>query len=140
MDRSYPDYYESLRKLSGRLSRELRSPMSAFTQLTGAATTEGALSSKFKQLIALAIGVTVRCDGCIAYHVHDAIRAGATRQEIMEAIGVAIFMGGGPAMVYGCEALEALEQFEAAGLIPAPPSQTKPDAGTHTAPSSTLSR
>jgi len=114
----YPSYYERLQKLSGKLARELRSEMAAFAQLNGAATAEGALSTKFKQLIALGIGVTVRCDGCIAYHVHDAIRAGATRQEIMETIGIAVLMGGGPAMVYGCEALEALEQFEAAGLIP----------------------
>ena len=92
--------------------------MSAFAQLSGTATAEGALSTKSKQLIALGIGVAVRCDGCIAYHLHDASRAGATRQEIMETIGVAILMGGGPAMVYGCEALEALEQFTSAGLLP----------------------
>lgn len=117
----YPEYYERLQKISGRLARELRSTLSAFAQLNGAATAKGALSSKHKQLIALGIAVTVRCDGCIAYHVHDAIRAGASRQEIMETIGVAILMGGGPAMVYGCEALEALEQFENAGLIASSP-------------------
>jgi len=116
----YPEYYQRLQKLSGKLARELRSPMSAFTQLTGAAMAEGALSTKLKQLIALGIGVAVRCDGCIAYHVHDAIRAGASRQEILETIGIAILMGGGPAMVYGCEALEALEQFEAAGQSATP--------------------
>ena len=119
MESSYPDYYENLRKLSAKLTRELRSPMLAFFQLSGAAMADGALSSKSKQLIALGIGVTLRCDGCIAYHVHDAMRAGATRQEIMETIGVAVFMGGGPSMVYGCEAMEALDQFEAAGLLPA---------------------
>jgi AhpD family alkylhydroperoxidase len=123
MKKSYPDYYEHLRMLSGKLARELRSQMSAFAQLNGAATADGALSAKFKQLIALGIGVTVRCDGCIAYHVHDAIRAGATRQEILETIGIAVLMGGGPAMVYGCEALEALDQFEAAGLMPSPGEQ-----------------
>jgi AhpD family alkylhydroperoxidase len=64
--------------------------------------------------MALAISVTSRCRGCIAYHVHDALKAGATRQEVLETIGVAIFMGGGPSMVYGCEALDALEQLEAA--------------------------
>jgi AhpD family alkylhydroperoxidase len=68
---------------------------------------------KIKELIALGIGIAVRCDGCIAYHVHDALRAGATHQEIVETIGVAVLMGGGPAAMYGSEALEALEQFEA---------------------------
>lgn len=136
----YPEYYERLQKLSGKLARELRSPMSAFAQLNGAATADGVLSKKIKQLIALGIGVTVRCDGCIAYHVHDAVRAGATRQEIMETIGIAVLMGGGPAMVYGCEALEALDQFEAAGLIPDASSQARAEEGPHTAPSSTPSR
>jgi AhpD family alkylhydroperoxidase len=120
MHPDYPKFYEKLQKLSAKLAREVRGPMSGFTQLRVAATAEGALNQKIKQLIALAIGVTVRCDGCIAYHVHDAIRAGASREEIMETVGIAILMGGGPAMVYGCEALEALDQFEAAGLTSAP--------------------
>jgi AhpD family alkylhydroperoxidase len=124
MNTRYPDHYENLRKLSGKLARELRSSMSAFAQLRGAASAEGALSTKFKQLIALGIGIAVRCDGCIAYHLHDAIRAGATRQEIMETIGVAILMGGGPAMVYGCETLEALDQFTATGVVPTESSRT----------------
>jgi AhpD family alkylhydroperoxidase len=115
----YPQYYEKLQKLSAKLAREVRGPMSGFTQLRVAATSGGTLDQKVKQLIALAIGVTVRCDGCIAYHVHDAMRAGASREEIMEAVGIAILMGGGPAMVYGCEALEALDQFEAGGVTAA---------------------
>ena len=131
----YPEYYQRLQKLSVILAKELRPQMSAFAQLNAAATAEGALSAKAKQLIALGIGVTVRCDGCIAYHVHDAIRAGATRQEIVETIGVAVLMGGGPAMVYGCEALEALDQFETTGLIPTAASDTRTDERPHTAPS-----
>jgi AhpD family alkylhydroperoxidase len=75
-------------------------------------STDGALSAKVKELIALAIGIAVRCDGCIAFHVHDALKAGATHDEIVDAIGVAIYMGGAPAVVYGSQALEALQQFE----------------------------
>jgi AhpD family alkylhydroperoxidase len=119
MNVNYPEYHQRLQRQSGKLAKELRSPISAFAQLNGAVTAEGALSTKIKELMALAIGVTVRCDGCIAYHVHDAIRAGATRDEIMETIGVAILMGGGPARVYACDVLEALDQFETAGLLPA---------------------
>ncbi|MBM9531370.1 carboxymuconolactone decarboxylase family protein [Desulfoprunum benzoelyticum] len=96
--------------------------MTAFAQLSAAATTAGALDARTKQLIALGIGITVRCDGCIAYHVHDALRAGASREEILETIGVAVLMGGGPAVIYGCEALEALEQFEASHPTPPPSS------------------
>jgi len=62
--------------------------------------------------MALAISIAVRCDGCIAYHVHDALKAGATGVEIRESIGVAVLMGGGPALMFGAEALEALRQFE----------------------------
>jgi alkylhydroperoxidase/carboxymuconolactone decarboxylase family protein YurZ len=51
--------------------------------------------------------------GCIAYHVHDAVLAGASREEVVETIGVAILMGGGPAMMYGCEAMAAFEQYQA---------------------------
>lgn len=121
MHEDYPRYHERLQALTAKLAKELRGPMSAFAQLNGAATAAGVLSTKTKQLIALGIGITVRCDGCIAYHVHDALRAGATKQEILETIGIAILMGGGPAVVYGCEALEALDQFEAAGLPPQNP-------------------
>ncbi len=60
----------------------------------------------------MAIGISVRCDGCIASHVRAALGAGATREEILDTIGVAVFMGGGPATVYGAEALQAVEEFE----------------------------
>jgi AhpD family alkylhydroperoxidase len=80
--------------------------MAAFQQLHEAATADGVLSRKTKELIALAIGISVRCDGCIAYHVHDTLDAGAGRDEVAEAIGVAVLMG-------GAEALTALDQFSA---------------------------
>jgi AhpD family alkylhydroperoxidase len=88
--------------------------MKAFMRLHGATVKDGVLSGKTKELIALAIGINVRCDGCIAYHVHDAVAAGASREEVIETIGVAIMMGGGPSVIYGAEALEALDQFEPA--------------------------
>ncbi|MFQ5773471.1 MAG: carboxymuconolactone decarboxylase family protein [Kiloniellaceae bacterium] len=85
----------------------------AFGELATAATKPGALDTKTKELIALAIGIAARCDGCIAFHVRSAVRQGATREEILETIGTAIYMGGGPSMVYGAQALEAFEQFAA---------------------------
>ena len=118
MKDEYPALYEYLQKMSAKLARELRSPMSAFAQLNVATSSTGALDAKTKQLIALGIGITARCEGCIAYHVHDAIRAGSTRQEILETIGVSIMMGGGPAVVYAGQALEALDQFTSSGLVP----------------------
>lgn len=88
--------------------------MQAFGALMAAtAGTEGALSVKVKELIALAIAITVRCDGCIAHHVKAVIKAGASREELVETIGVAQLMGGGPSTVYGIEALQAYDQLSA---------------------------
>lgn len=112
MNKDYPQYHKQLQRLMGNLSQELPEPMAGFGQLHQSATTDGSLNTKTKELIALGIAITVRCDGCISYHVHDALKAGATREEIVEAIGVAVLMGGGPAVIYGSEALEALNQFE----------------------------
>lgn len=96
-----------------QLFQELPEPMAGFGALHSASVEDGAISRSTKELIALAIGITSHCDGCIAFHVHDALKAGATRAEIIETVGVAILMGGGPAAVYGADALVALEQFEA---------------------------
>ena len=67
-----------------------------------------------RELIALAIGVATRCDGCIAYHARNSVRAGATRQEVAETLAVAVQMGGGPSMVYSADALRAYDEFVAA--------------------------
>jgi AhpD family alkylhydroperoxidase len=107
----YPVVHERLSERMERLAEAAGPTMAAFQQLHEAATTDGMLSRKTKELIALAIGISVRCDGCIAYHVHDSLDAGATRDEVAEAIAVAVMMGGGPSVVYGSEALTALDQF-----------------------------
>jgi len=82
-----------------------------FADLAKAAIAPGALDSKTKELIALAIGITARCDGCLAYHARAAARLGATREEVVETIGVSVYMGGGPSMIYGAEALAAFDSF-----------------------------
>lgn len=82
-----------------------------FSALAQAATASGALDTKTKELIALAIGITVRCDGCIGFHVKAAIQHGATREEMLETIGMAMYMGGGPSFVYGAQALDAFDEF-----------------------------
>ena len=85
--------------------------MSGFSRLHNKAVENGALDKKSKELMALAIGIAVRCEGCIAYHTHDAVEAGATREELIETIGVAVMMGGGPASVYAAYAMDAIDQF-----------------------------
>lgn len=113
MEKKYPENLERIKSLIGKVSKELSGPVSGFSKLHKEALAEGTLS---KELMALAISITVGCEGCIAFHVHDALHAGASRQEVLEAIGVAILMGGGPSMIYGSEAMDALNQFEAKGV------------------------
>ncbi len=85
--------------------------MTGFARLHKKAIEDGALSARVKEMMALAISIVIGCDGCIAYHVHDAVQAGATRQELLETIGVGLMMGGGPGSIYAAHALEAIEQF-----------------------------
>ncbi len=97
------------------LHRDLRHAIpevyQGFGALSKAAFAEGALDSKTKELIALAIGVVEGCDGCIASHGQAAARAGATRQEAAEAIGVTFLMNGGPATIHGARAYDAFCEF-----------------------------
>ena len=108
---NYVDYHKHLEERLAQLGRDLPGPMSGFTRLHKKSVEEGALSARVKELMALAVSIAVRCEGCIAYHVHDAIAAGATRQEILETLGVAMMMGGGPALMYAAHAQDAIEQF-----------------------------
>jgi AhpD family alkylhydroperoxidase len=94
-----------------QLGSEMPGPMTGFARLHKKALEDGALSAKVKELMALAISITVGCEGCIAYHTHDAIKAGATRPELLETIGVGVMMAGGPGTIYAAHALEAVEQY-----------------------------
>lgn len=109
---SYPKFFKKVQQDMGALGKANPEIMEGFRKMHQAAGSDGALDAKTKELIALSIGIVVRCDGCIAFHVHDALKAGASEEEIVDAIGVAIMMGGGPAVVYGSAALEALKQFQ----------------------------
>ena len=87
--------------------------MKSFSVLAQAATQGGSLDLKTKELIALAIAVAIRCDGCIAFHSEAAVKAGASREEVMETMGMAIYMGAGPSLMYAAQAVEAYDQFAA---------------------------
>ncbi len=108
-------------ELSRTLSSELRNlrggapdVMKAFSSMAQAALAQGALDPKTKELIALGISVAVRCDDCIAFHVKAAVDRGATREEVLETLGMAIYMGAGPSAMYASHALGAYTQFAAA--------------------------
>jgi AhpD family alkylhydroperoxidase len=111
------NYRELTQGVSTRLG-ELRSStpevMKAFNELGRAATSPGALDSKTKELIALALSVAVRCDPCIGFHAKALVKYGATRQELDETLAVATYMGGGPSLMYAASAVAAFEEFSQA--------------------------
>jgi AhpD family alkylhydroperoxidase len=106
-----PGVLEELTPHARKLRQQIPDVMKAFASLHGAAMGDGALDAKTKELIALAISVSHRCDGCIASHARGAARRGATEAEVAEAIGVAVLMNGGPATVYGPRAFAAFQEF-----------------------------
>lgn len=94
-----------------QLAKAIPDTLKAFGGLVGSATQDQALSKKSKELIAFAIAIAIRCEGCMATHANAAFKAGASREEVAEMIAVAIFMGGGPSSVYGVEAMRAYDEF-----------------------------
>ena len=108
------DYHERTQELStyiAQIRKEHSEMMDGFTAMSSCATKSGALDQKTKELIALAIGVSKQCDGCIGFHAKALVKLGATRAELIETLGMAIYMGGGPALMYAADALKAFEQF-----------------------------
>ena len=107
---------ETTKELSAQL-KNVRSGapdvMKAFSAVAQAALAPKALDAKTKELIALAISVAIRCDDCIAFHAKAAVEQGASRDEVLETLGLAIYMGAGPSVMYASHALEAAAQFEA---------------------------
>jgi AhpD family alkylhydroperoxidase len=105
---------EELRQPAQDLREMIPDVMKAFGALSQAAQSEGELSRLTKELLAMVISITRECDGCIVAHTRGALRAGATRQQIAEAIGVAIALNGGPGTVWGPRALHAYDEAVAA--------------------------
>ena len=109
------DDYNGYRNQLGLGFQELYAAMpevgKAFGGIHQAASKDGKLDSKTKELMAVAISAVIRCEGCIALHVYNALKAGATDDELHETLGVAVMMGGGPAMVAATEAMQAAKDF-----------------------------
>jgi AhpD family alkylhydroperoxidase len=113
MDKSYPDIVKRISGNLATLRKDIAETMKGFSAMAQGATKDGALDKKTKELIALAIGVSTRCDGCIGFHSEALVRLGATREEFEEALGMAVYMGGGPSLMYAADAMLAYEQFSA---------------------------
>ncbi|MDR0258481.1 MAG: carboxymuconolactone decarboxylase family protein [Acidovorax sp.] len=102
------NYRKELAGRMGELAQLSPGTMEGYKALASAGSKTGHLDAKTRELIALAVGVTTRCDGCIAVHTKAAKAAGATKEEIAEALGVAVALNAGAAMVYSARALDAL--------------------------------
>jgi AhpD family alkylhydroperoxidase len=112
MDKNYPELTRQLSTNLKKLRKDIPDTLQGFSALAQAATRDGVLDKKTKELIALALGVAAHCDGCIGFHVEALVRLRATRQEIEETLGMAVYMGGGPSLMYAADAIAAFEQFE----------------------------
>lgn len=111
MVKDWPKLAKDLSSAMNEVRAGIPDVMKAFSAIAKSATADGALDPKTKELLAVAIAIAVRCDGCIAFHVKAAARHGASRQEVMETVGMAVYMGGGPSVIYGAQAVEAYDQF-----------------------------
>jgi AhpD family alkylhydroperoxidase len=114
MSKDYPALEQDYLARSRVLQRDGGAPAKAFRELVRATAADGALSHKQKELIALAISVAIRCEGCIVFHTRACLRLGVSREELLEMLGVSIEMGGGPSSIYGAQALACFDQMAAA--------------------------
>ncbi|MBR0833115.1 carboxymuconolactone decarboxylase family protein [Bradyrhizobium manausense] len=112
MDKNYVDITRNISANLRKLRNDIPDTMKGFAALAQAATRDGALDKKTKELIALALGVAAHCDGCIGFHAEALVKLAATREEIEEALGMAVYMGGGPSLMYAADAIAAYEQFQ----------------------------
>ncbi len=99
--------------------RELRKAMpetfAGFMELQKAATVDNALSKKQKEFVALGIAVAIRCEGCILSHVAALVKAGASREELVDVLGMSVQMAGGPGLSYAAKALAIFDELTAEG-------------------------
>jgi AhpD family alkylhydroperoxidase len=108
---SYQHLTQSVSRNLATLRSDIPAVMKGFNDLARAATETGALDKKTKELIALSLGVAARCDACIGFHAQALVKLGATKTEVEEALGMAVYMGGGPSLMYSANAIAAFVEF-----------------------------
>ena len=113
MSKDYRAITRSVSNALATLRADTPDVTKAFSALAHAASRDGALDRKTKELIALALGVAAHCDACIGFHVQTLAKLGATTPEIEEALGMAVYMGGGPSLMYAADAITAWQQVKA---------------------------
>ena len=111
MPESYRDITGSVSASLAKLRADIPDTTRGFSALSQAAMKEGALDKKTKELIAMALSVGSRCDPCVGFHAEALVKLGVTRAELEDVLGVCIYMGGGPSLMYAAHALRAYEEF-----------------------------
>ena len=114
MTQTIPSYHELTQEVSKNLAAlrsDIPDVMKGFSDLAKAASRDGALDKKTKELIALSLGVAAHCDACIGFHVNALVELKVTKSELEEALGMAVYMGGGPSLMYSANAIAAFKEF-----------------------------
>ncbi|HEX4986607.1 MAG TPA: carboxymuconolactone decarboxylase family protein [Burkholderiales bacterium] len=110
--KSYRQIVTDINDGIARLKEGIPDAMTGFNALARGAMKAGELPAVQKELIALAVGVAGHCDGCIGFHSRALARMGCPRGQVMEALAVAVYMGGGPSLMYAADALHAFDEFK----------------------------
>ena len=113
MTKNYTAITGDISAYTAELRKLIPEVMQGFGTMARAATQTKALDEKSKELIALALGVAAHCDGCLGFHAKALARLKATREEVAEALGMAVYMGGGPSLMFAADALRAFDEFSA---------------------------
>lgn len=111
MSENYTQLTQSLNAKLAQIRQEAPDSMGGFSQMAQSALKEDVLSTKQKELIAMGIGIAMRCQGCLGFHAKALVKLGCSRAEFMEMLQVAMYMGGGPSVMTAAEALMAYEEF-----------------------------
>ncbi len=114
MDKDYAAITKDLLHYMKELKSYIPETMKESFNLSQVSFKEGVLDKKTKELIALALAVASRCDGCLGFHAQSLVKLGASKEEVAEVLGVAIYMGGGPSLMTAAEAFKAFLQFQSA--------------------------
>ena len=137
MTKNYREITAEVSAGVARLRADMPDTLRGFSALAMAAGKDGALDKKTKELIAMALSVAARCDPCLGFHAEALVKLGCTRAEFEEMLGMCIYMGGGPALMYTAHALQAFEEYAGAAppAAPAAAPPNPPDAPPAAAPS-----
>ena len=111
MVENYKELIASVSANTAKLRKGIPDVMQGFNAMAGAAGKDGVLDAKTKALIAVALSVAARCDPCVGYHAKALVKLGATRAELDEMLGMCVYMGGGPSLMYAAAAIAAYEDF-----------------------------